>query len=275
MKFNELKKLRRWVCWKLETKPGQPKPSKVPYQPNGKKARNNDPSTFSTFAECEAVVQNFSGIGMELGVVDGVYITGVDMDDCCDAFTGKFSAESREYVIALDSYTEYSPSGTGSHTWVVGRLANDKPTVRKVPGCKQIEVKGWAGIDLYRQTHFQDAHRSHRPQTQLDGLCRRVSATAQAGLKVTVPVDEEERFQKLWKRDTSDYDGDASRADLAFFGILMRRHHNDIFKVKEVAFESKLFREKWERTDYLSATLFKGHAKDEPIFTAEELTSPY
>src|SRR6185295_8091852 len=142
MTLDELKKQRRWVVWKLEAKPGQPKPSKVPYQTNGKKARNNDPRTFSTFAECEAVVSAFSGIGMELGLVDGVYITGVDLDDCCDAATGKFTSEAREYVIGLDSYCEYSPSGGGCHLWLVATLADDKPIVKKVPGCKQIEIKG-------------------------------------------------------------------------------------------------------------------------------------
>jgi AAA domain len=266
-----LKTQKRWVVWKLETKPGAKKASKVPYQIDGKrKARNNDPSTFYTFAECEAVIAGFDGIGMELGLVDGVYIVGVDIDNCCDAFTGKFSAESREYVIGLDSYTEYSPSGTGSHTWVVATLTDDKPIVKKVPGCKQIEIKGTGFYHTYTGRHISKTPAEVMDrQEQLDALCKRVLSISQSGVRVAVPQDEEAKFQKLWNGDTSDYDGDASRADLAFFGILMRRHHNDLFKVKEAAFESKLYREKWERSDYLSATILKAYHK-EAVFALDD-----
>jgi hypothetical protein len=48
----------------------------------------------------------------------------------------------------------------------------------------------------------------------------------------------------------------------------MRRFHNDIFKVRDQAFKSALYREKWERTDYISGTLLK-LAKGEPVFTEE------
>jgi len=89
MTIAELQQQKRWVLWKLETVYG--KQTKVPYQPNGRKAMANNPATWRTYAECAAVVSQFSGIGMTLG--DGVF--GVDIDKCCDAVTGKFTAESR------------------------------------------------------------------------------------------------------------------------------------------------------------------------------------
>ena len=140
MTLAELKLQRRWVCWKLIQKAGSPKPTKIPFQVDGRKARNNDPATWSTYAECLAVASQFSGIGLELGDVDGVNVWGVDFDNCCDAATGKFSPESREVVIRLDTYTEYSPSGTGCHVLGIGTLPG--PGMQKpFPGCKQIEVK--------------------------------------------------------------------------------------------------------------------------------------
>ena len=285
MTIDELKRQRRWVVWKLEAKPGQAKPgqakpgqakpgqakpSKVPYQPNGKKARNNDPSTFSTFAECEAVVSGFSGIGMELGLVDGVYITGMDLDDCCDAFTGRFTPESREYVIGLDSYAEYSPSGTGSHTWVMGTLTEDKPIVKKVPGCKQIEIKGTGFYHTYTGRHISKTPAEVMDrQEQLDALCKRIPALAQSGVRVTVPQDDEERFRKLMAGDFSDYNDDLSRADLGLLNILARRLHNDIYKITDAWVSSPLYREKLERTDYRSATILKA-IKGEPVFTDDD-----
>ena len=96
MTIAELQLQKRWVCWKRELVKG--KETKVPYQPNGKRAMSNNPATWSTYAECKAVVSQFSGVGLTLG--NGVF--GVDIDKCCDAVTGKFTPESREIVIALD-----------------------------------------------------------------------------------------------------------------------------------------------------------------------------
>src|SRR5690242_12693458 len=120
MTIEELKQQRRWVLWKLETVNG--KQTKVPYQPNGRKAMANNPATWRTHAECDAVVSQFSGIGLLLGTVDDVSVWGCDIDGCCDAVTGKFTPESREIVIGLDSYGEYSPSGTGCHVLGLGKL---------------------------------------------------------------------------------------------------------------------------------------------------------
>jgi len=51
MTIEELKQLKRWVCWKLTTLPGKEKPTKVPYMPSGRKAESDDPATWSTYAE--------------------------------------------------------------------------------------------------------------------------------------------------------------------------------------------------------------------------------
>src|SRR5580704_2098672 len=139
--IENLKVQRRWVLWRLETVHN--KQTKVPYQPNGRKAMANNPSTWHTYGECAALVSQFSGVGIALGTVEGVSVWGVDIDMCCDAATKKFTPESREIVIGLDSYGEYSPSGTGCHVFGLGDLPGDgKPIVRPIPGAKQIEIKG-------------------------------------------------------------------------------------------------------------------------------------
>src|ERR1700733_14529763 len=102
--IDDLKAQRRWMLWRLETV--NEKLTKVPYQPNGRKAMANNPGTWHTHAECDAVVSQFSGVGVALGEVDSVHVWGVDIDACCDAVTGKFTPESREIVISVDSYGE-------------------------------------------------------------------------------------------------------------------------------------------------------------------------
>lgn len=263
MTLDELKQQRRWVLWRLETVKG--KQTKVPYQPSGRKAMANNPATWQTHAECSAVASQFSGIGLVLGTVGGISVWGVDIDGCCDAVTGKFSAESREIVIDLDSYGEYSPSGTGCHVLGLGKLPG--PGIKKpFTGCKAVEVKS----DGYYFT-YTARHLSKTPavlierQEQVTKLYHRLAQSKATGLSVAVPIDEEERFQKLMAGDMSEFDGDHSRADLALCVILARRLHNDIFRIDEEFRKSGLYREKWERSDYRSATILKA-IKGEPIF---------
>lgn len=262
---HELQQQRRWVLWKLETVKG--KLTKVPYQPNGRKGMANNPATWHTYAECAAVVSQFSGIGLVLGTVHGVSVWGCDIDACCDAVTGKFTPASRELVIELDSYGEYSPSGTGAHVLGLGTLPG--PGIKKpFAGCKAVEVKAEGYYFTFSGRHLSKTPHEliHRQEeiTKLHNRLAQITGNAH-GITVSVSDDEDARLRKLMAGDASDYDNDLSRADLALFGILMRRFHNDIFKVRDEAFNSRLYRDKWERTDYLSRTILKA-AKSEPIF---------
>jgi hypothetical protein len=103
----------RWVLWKLETRGS--KPTKIPKQPSGSNASASDENTWSTFDEvCAALDKNpssFSGIGF---VLNGDGIVGIDYDKCI--VEGEISPEE------LESYTEFSPSEIGLHTFVRGQL---------------------------------------------------------------------------------------------------------------------------------------------------------
>lgn len=265
MTIQELQQQRRWVLWKLETVHG--KQTKVPYQPSGRKAMANNPATWHTYAECSAVASQFSGVGLVLG--DGVW--GVDIDGCCDAVTGKFTPESREIVIDLDSYGEYSPSGTGCHVLGLGTLPG--PGLKKAhPGAKAVEVKS----DGYYFT-FSGRHLSKTPaelmdrQEQVSALYERVSKIAGAkntGLTLTIPQSEEERFQKLWAGDMSDYNNDHSAADFALCILLAKKHACNAFQIDTEFRKSGLYREKWERDDYRESTITKAIlavVKDTPV----------
>jgi len=249
----ELKEECRWVLHR----------KKVPHRPDGRKAMPNNPATWSTYAECMAVVSQFDGIGIALG--NGVF--GVDIDKCADAVTGKFTAESRAVVIELDSYGEYSPSGTGCHVLGLGKLPG--PGIKKPFGAGAIEIKS----DGFYFT-FTARHLSKTPadlmerQAPITALYNRINRTPTRSL--TVAGDEDARFKKLWAGDMSDYGDDHSKADLALLGILARRFNNDIFKIDEEFSKSGLCREKWlTRSDYRSRSILKV-IKGEPIFDTEE-----
>lgn len=258
-----LKWQRRWVCWKLTNVAGRDKPTKVPYQPNGRKAESDDPATWSTYAECNAVVSQFSGIGCVLGEVDGLCAFGVDIDECCDAVTGKFTPESREIVISLDTYAEYSFSGDGCHLLGIGDLDEKyrknkrKVIVKAVPGCKQIEIKSAGFYFVYTGRHLSKTPSDLMPrQAQLDALCAKVAAVTKDKLTVSAP-DEAARFAKLWAGDMSDYADNHSIADMALVSILARRFSNNAFLIDAEFCKSGLYRDKWDRLDYKWSTIWK------------------
>lgn len=103
--FDRLRDERVWVAWADEG--GR----KVPKSPHGGNAKSNDPSTWGTYAEAEAVCakNGYSGVGLML--TDG-YI-GIDLDGAVE--DGEIADWAQEIIGRFDSYTELSPSGTGVH----------------------------------------------------------------------------------------------------------------------------------------------------------------
>ena len=105
---------RRWVAWRNELRGG--KPTKMPYAPNGGKARADDPATWGTRAEAEATAKRIvngqgGGIGFQLGDLgDDTHVAGIDLDSCI-ANDDKLAPWAAATLNATPTYTERSPSG--------------------------------------------------------------------------------------------------------------------------------------------------------------------
>src|SRR5262245_27030876 len=73
----QLKRLRRWVCWRYEWLPTKGKRegrwSKPPLTPNGRRASTTNPATYSTFDAVLAAYLpgHFDGIGIVMEFGDG------------------------------------------------------------------------------------------------------------------------------------------------------------------------------------------------------------
>ena len=125
---NELKTMKRWVCFKVETLTDQPnKTTKRPYNAiTGKLARVNDEMTWSSFniAINGCFKYNMHGIGFVLG--NGMF--GIDLDNhinedgTLDYPENEFDELCNEFINSLNSYTEYSQSGNGIHIICEGKL---------------------------------------------------------------------------------------------------------------------------------------------------------
>jgi putative DNA primase/helicase len=110
----ELKQLPQWVCRK----------EKIPFNPEtGAPAKAGQPATWASFEECVNALDGggYDGIGFEF---KNNGIVGIDLDHVIAA-DGSLSAKAAEIVAILDSYTEYSPSGKGLHTFVKGDIPVD------------------------------------------------------------------------------------------------------------------------------------------------------
>jgi hypothetical protein len=269
LSIEDLKKQRRWVLWRLETRDG--KETKVPYQPNGYKASSVDARQWSTFAEVDAAKVGYSGVGVVLGLVDGVYVSGVDIDHCYDPDSKKTVEEARQIVKGLDSYAEISPSGDGVHVLVIGSLNGRTGTKQPFAGLKSVEV-----YDGERYLTFTGRHIGKTPNVlhertePLNALYDRVAASKprKDGLTVTVSVSEAKRLQKLMAGDMSDYDGDHSKADFALCCLLAKKHDCDWEEIDADLRKSGLYREKWERDGYRKSTIkraIKAVAKESVI----------
>jgi putative DNA primase/helicase len=110
-----MRELDHWVLWKKEFVDDQWK--KVPYQINGRKAKSNDHTTWTSFSnvlKCRDP-KKYDGIGFEF-FMSG--ITGIDIDHCIE--NEQINSHAREIMNQCRSYAEKSPSGTGIHIYVQG-----------------------------------------------------------------------------------------------------------------------------------------------------------
>jgi primase-polymerase (primpol)-like protein len=118
----ELQSLVQWCNFKLELRAERDeKPTKVPYHPSNYKASSSKSTTWSAHEAVERacrIANLFSGVGF---FFNGQIYSGIDIDDCVDE-NGIIADWAWEIIRLLDSYTEYSTSGTGVHIVVKGLL---------------------------------------------------------------------------------------------------------------------------------------------------------
>ena len=118
---SEMTDARRWVCWKYAERNG--KRTKIPIDAKtGWEASSTDPGTWADYNTAQAVSGEFDGIGFVLG--DGWF--GIDLDhvegDIEEYRAGKEDNIVSEFIDTMQSYSEYSPSGTGIHIICTGEL---------------------------------------------------------------------------------------------------------------------------------------------------------
>jgi putative DNA primase/helicase len=281
---DELKTLPNWVCYRIEERYGQPKPTKVPYDPtSGDRAKANDPSTWTDYETCVAAVERgkFDGIGFEFG---SGYV-GIDLDHCRDVKTGQIEDWACDMVAHLDSYTEASPSGSGVHIICKGTLPEGRRrmgpiemydtarfftvTGEHIPGTALTVGERSAELGELHEALFAEEVPYTATDARVPGPAPGPSSLSDAEIiERASAAANGDKFRELW---AGNWEGDyasQSEADEALCCHLAFWTGKDADRMDILFRESGLLRPKWEqREEYRRETISRAINRTAETFT--------
>lgn len=268
----------RWCCWTINDRGADKKPAKVPS--NGQsQIRTSSPSDWLTWGRARAhyepdIAGRWFGLGVLMSSLSGV--VGVDVDKCLDDGEVKASAaEVVDAIVAMGSYIEVSPSGTGLRAFVFGALPDGcREKIRDVEiygpaSTRYLTVTGqpWSRVgarsvvgnqraidDFLARFGFLDPAGS----SEVAGTC---SANAERGggglddefwpdvtddevLKLLRCNNRRGLVTRLWDGKTEDADGDHSKADFLLC-CQIANYTRDEDQINRLFRQSGLLRPKW------------------------------
>jgi len=292
----QLRIRRQWVLWRYVWKNN--KWDKPPFQPSGDLASSTVPWTWSTFQDVQNAYVNgqkpdaiekrrFDGIGFvpQVNPEEELQLLLGDIDKCRDPNTGEIEPGILEDLKALDTYCEVSPSGTGVRFAVIGKVpfpdgqfGTKRGKVELYAAKHYVTITGQVLPDfpmeiMERPEEIAAFYEKHFTTTKNEPA--RVEPVVSLGDDEIIKIAERSRngdkFLALWARgDIAGYPS-ASEADMALCNIIAH-HTRDPEQIDRIFRRSRLYREKWERSDYRARTIEKAlESAVEPWTTIERL----
>ena len=257
----ELRALPQWVVWRYEQRDG--KETKVPYQPLAGQMRlasTTAPETWGSYEDVTSV-EWADGIGFVFTRDDP--FAGIDLDDC-RADDGTLTAQAAQWVLRLDSYTEWSVSHTGVHVIVRGSIPGDRCRTGSVEMYDEARFFCMTGDLVVGQRVTIEQRQDALAELYTDVFPPKTPPTpASNGTPLLDDHDvlkramRDARFADLWHgRWEADYTSQ-SEAELALCSHRGLGAGADAGRVDNLFRQSGLMREKWERADYREPTLEK------------------
>ena len=262
---NQLKQMKRWVCYKVETLENGKK-TKRPYNAlNGSWARVNDDLTWVGFntAINGCIKYNCDGLGFVLG--EGIF--GVDLDNHptetgeLEMTPQEFNTLAGEFLGALNSYAEYSQSGNGIHIICKGTLpagARRRNCVEmydsnrffaftgNVINNSDIEERTSEIVPLWEK--YVNINTFH-----IDPNIKRVETPPELKMTDEETIDKavasssgDKFYTYYYEGNTSLDGGDHSKADMSFCCQLAFWCNGDIEQMDRIFRNSALMRDKWD-----------------------------
>lgn len=252
---SELMDKPNWVCWRYHKRGS--KRTKRPYHPDGRNAKSNDPSTWSTLEACSAA-NGFDGVGF---MFDGTCF-GIDLDHVINPDTGEIDPVASNIIERASSYTELSPSGTGVHILCLGSFpgkgrragavevygAGRYFTVTGKPFGEVRPIRDASAEVVSIITDYID--KSKNPSSVGSPTPPTPSSLAMSAEQVIARIRRSKQaqlFKTLYDHgDTSAYGGDDSAADMALCNVLAFWTGRDATLMDEIFRTSALYRSKWD-----------------------------
>lgn len=247
----------QWVGWKLTQKAGAKKPTKVPKNPHtGQAAESDNPGTW---ADVQSAVNAMDAYGLDgVGFVftEGDEFSGIDLDGCVQHYN--IESWAMEIIARMNSYAEFSPSKTGVHIIVRGRVPKGikrgsieiyssgryfTMTGEKVGGTPDdVRDAQHELLELYDSLARPKKAAGSSPPSPVAGV--RLPDDAQL-IELARKADNGPKFSRLFDGDTSGYSS-ASEADLALCTMLAFWTQRDAGAIDRLFRQSGLFRSKWD-----------------------------
>lgn len=253
-----LKSIPRWVLWKLEARDG--KPTKTPYQVNGRMAKVNDPLTWTRFDSALAAYQTGGYDGLGIVLTKENRIVGTDLDKCLNPDTGELEGQAARIVSALPTYCEISPSGRGLRLFGFGTLPQGgrrKGKVEMYTDGRYLTVTGnrFNGHDALADitseiaaVHARIFAKSvaSKPVDTKPGPAGALDLDDAALLAKIRASKQGIAFDKLWSGPGDDHSAD----DLALCNLLAWWTNRDADRTDRLFRQSGLFRTKWDKPHF-------------------------
>ena len=271
--LEELSKLAQWVLWRYEERKGNL--TKIPYSPHTLgPASTTRKQTWSTLDKAvDAAVhssKSFDGVGFVF--TDEDPYVGIDLDKCVDK-KGNIQVWALEIIEALNSYTEYSPSGGGFHIFIKSKKPNSRCRVKRLEiystgryftftgnryekTSEKIEVRQESFYKIFNKYLERDPEKP--PPVEVSDLDLNESLDA---LKFTALLSNNPKFKKSWehKRESSwslsEYD-----VSLASFAAYAGWSDNQIAALMISHRLNQGTTDKTKRVDYLQRQIAKARA---------------
>jgi putative DNA primase/helicase len=262
---NRLKNLKQFVDWGYFWNHERHIWDKPPRNArSGNLASSTNPGTWATFEQAMSAYATgrFDGIGVVVCKKNRIIVG--DVDHCRNPETGEIDPEALEIVLAIGSYAEISPSGTGLRFVVEGAL----PGKGRKRG--NIELYDNARYVTLTGHHLEGTPTTIEPrQDAINALLERVFGTSEATTEPQSPhpngnashIDDDDilaracaaangkKFKGLWDGSTAGYarNGNDGRneADLALCALIAF-YTRDPEQIDRLFRRSGLMRPKWD-----------------------------
>ena len=295
--MEQLKAQRIWFCWNYEIRKG--KQTKVPISAHGTATGVNEPYAHSwvTYDEAVQATREHSWSGVGFRIPDDCFFLDIDHKELSDPYV-------QQMLERFDSYAERSVSGGGIHIYGKCDISRIPSYINK-DGKRRLDRAFYQknphnGTELYmggitnRFAAFTgDVIRDQPIKDCTDALLvtldKNMRRTDKARYSEKRDGDKEvfdivagllrqkngEKFGRLYNDgDISDY-GSQSEAECALCAMIAFRTGPDPEMIDTVFRSSALYREKWEREDYRTATITKGIEACRGTFHQSKMPHPY